>query len=280
MVTRKMAQISAVALIVFGSVLVSEVRAQVIAPAQTAPLTCTAPLAFTTSSVTIAAMPGGITNTFPYDVACPGGEGSICSKYDYKFTSSEGSNLTKSYLSVSSDLDIYAVTPAAFIENPTCEGDGNLIGRFVCEQRQIRFNPQPSGFSASVIVTRTDPRVSTAGAIVGLLSTGFCLIQGPGAPVNPFKAVTTASNQKAAGGKCDVTVTLGADGKTPVKVETSTSDCAVASQVDLTVAGSGAGGGPFQDGAPITYGTGTTTCYPTKPKPTCVCRNPSSPCPN
>ena len=274
MVIRKMVRFSAVAILVFACALATEVRAQIIA-AQTAPLSCTVPLG--NGTLLVETVPGGNSSTFPHDVPCPN-VGGTCSEYNYKFTSSSGNTLSKSFLSVSSDLAIFQTTPSATIEDPACKGDLDvpLIGRFVCEQRTVRFGSQPNGFSASVIVTRSVPRVSTSGSFVGLLNSGFCLIQGPGVPGGAFTPITTTSNQKAAGGKCDVIVTNGANGR-PVKIETSTEGCAVASQVDLTINGL-----PFKDsnGAPITFGTGTSTCYATTPKPTCVCRNPATPCPN
>ena len=278
MLTRKMVRFSAVALVGFACVLATEARAQLSnGQAQTALLTCTAPLAFSNESVTVAAVPMGNPATFPHDVPCPSPATGTCSEYNYTFTSSNGSNLTKAYLSLSSDLNIYEVFPSAFIENPVCEGDGNLIGRFVCEQRQVRFNSQPSGFNARVVVTRSAPRVSTGGAIVGLLQAGFCLIQGPGVPGGAFTSVSLSTSEQVAGGKC--------------VADWSFNPAGIVTGVSTTTPGCTAGVGVvtanlpndstelLQDsgGATVTSGVNTSSCKTVAGKSYCVCTR--APCP-
>ena len=282
MLTWKMARVSAVALVGIMCVVATEARAIVVEPppgplalALTAPLSCTALLP-NESSVLVETVPGGDSLTFPHNVPCPTGEGT-CSEYNYKFTSSSGFNLTNSWLSVSSDVTIHAASPSGSVIIGECLADRTPTnGSTSCAQREVRFGSHASPLEATIIVSGSTPRVSTAAAFNSYGQSGFCLIQGPGVQANPFTPFATTSNQQAAGGKCDVIVTNGANGR-PVKIVTTTEGCAVASQVDLTVNGL-----PFQDsaGEPITFGTGTSTCYATTPKPTCVCRNPATPCPN
>jgi len=284
MVTRKTAHIPAVAIAgIIMCVLATEARAtsgtetpiSLPASALIAPTSCT--VAIGSKTLTVDTVPGGDSETFPHEVtggSCPMGE--TCLEYDYRFTITPPTTLSKSYVTISSDIVIYEASPGGIFINDCIADKTPTNGPTACHHREAKFNPSGSPLNARVVVSRAAPRVSTAGAFVGSQS-GFCLIQGPGIPVSPFAPVNTTSNQKAAGGKCDVTVTNGPDGKIPVKVETSTPGCAVASQVDVFINGK-----TIQDssGEAFTYGTGTTTCYPTKPKPTCVCRNPSSPCPN
>ena len=217
MLRSKIGGFSAVALVGFACILATEARATEgpLAQAQTAPLSCpNVPLG--SGSLTVTAVPMGNPATFPHDVDCPG-VGGKCSEYNYQFTAPNGNNFTKYYLSVSSDLNIYTVSPSATIESSACEGDNilPLIGRFVCEQRTIRFSSQPNSFPVSVIVSRSAARASTAGALTGLLQPGFCLIQGPGAltdTVTPLIARPTSSTICVAHGKCCMNVTYATDG--------------------------------------------------------------------
>ena len=234
MLRSKIVRFSAVALVGFACVLATEARAQIFT-AQTAPLSCTASLG---GGKTVTITAGADSLPFPHDVPCTNAPGT-CSEYTYKFTTSNASILTRAFLSVSSDLDIFSTTPSAAIENSTCEGDGGapLIGRFVCEQRTVRFNQQPSGFMASVVVTRADPRVSTAGAIVGLVQTGFCLIQGPGAPGNRIAPVNIKATRLLVHDQCSVDVTTGPDGSFTSAVNSAGSTCVETFPTSLAVDG-------------------------------------------
>ena len=275
MLTRQMVRISAVAIVGFACVIASEAPAQVpLAPALDAPSSCS--LTLSGASLTIQA--GADLLPFPHDVPCTGAPATTCSEYTYRFTYA-GGNISQSFLSVSADLDIYAANPSAAIEgapSASCAGDSTTgIGVNVCEQRQIRFNEAASTVNASVVVKRAAPRVSTAGARKGN-SSAFCLIQGPGVPSDAFTTFSTTRTDTVAGGKCSVSLTVGADGQ-PSSVST-TPPC-----ITGVAAGLGLGllvnGEPWQgsNGQPITFGTGTSTCYPTRPKATCVCT--AAPCP-
>jgi hypothetical protein len=276
MMTSKMVRFSAVALVGFACMLATEASAQIVT-AQTAPLSCSVPLG--NGTLLVETVPGGTSSTFPHDVPCPGG-GGACSEYNYKFTSSNGSKLIKSYLSVSTDLNIYSVSPPSIIEDPSCKGDFDipLIGRFVCEQRTIRFGSQPSGFSASVIVNHSAPRVATAGAFSGLLNSGFCLIQGPGVPGGSFTPYAKSEDLTLAGGKLNVNITYGPDNKpnggSCNLVQASGITCyetTIGPGNPLMIAGQ-----EVKDFETITSGTNTSTCI--KGNPTkCYCTR--TPCP-
>jgi hypothetical protein len=276
MMTSKMVRFSAVALVGFACMLATEARAQIVT-AQTAPLSCSVPLG--NGTLLVETVPGGTPSTFPHDVPCPG-VGGTCSEYNYKFTSSNGSNLIKSILSVSSDLNIYSVSPSSIIEDPSCKGDFDipLIGRFVCEQRTIRFGSHPSGFSASVIVNHSAPRVATAAAFNQWSQSGFCLIQGPGAPGGSFTPYKKAAAQKLAGGKLDVLITYGPDNLP------NGGACNPVQAPGITCYETTIGPGnplilfdqEIQDFKTITSGTNTSTCL--KGNPTkCYCTR--TPCP-
>ncbi len=272
MLTKKMARFSAVAIVVFACVLATEARGQ-LASALTAPLSCTVP--FGSGTLTIQAGADGL--LFPHDVPCPGGTGT-CSEYTYRFTSSTGSTLSQSFLSVSSDLDIYVASPAGNIEvtgpNGACAGDDTTkIGVSVCEQRQVRFNSNASTLDATLVVTRAAPRVSTAGSRSGNKS-AFCLIQGPGVPGGAFTPYSPAAILKLGGGKLDVSITYGADGR-PV------AGACVAGQANPCFSGIPEGdlvvnGEVLRDFDTVTFGDNTTTCI--KGNPTrCYCTK--APCP-
>ena len=220
MLTRKIVRFSAVALIGFACVMASEARAQLVS-ALTAPTVCD----FNEGTIRIEAGLGQ--PTFPSDVSCPGeGATGICSKYNYRF-SSTGGNIVKSFLSVSADLDIFAAssgegTPAT-IEDPSCGTVPANIrpGNRICEQRTVRFNSTGSTIDANVIVKRSVPRVSTAGARKGGGCFGegeecwnppaarVCLIQGPGLPSTTTALIPLSSKATilVANGHCSIDVT-------------------------------------------------------------------------
>ena len=208
MLTSKMVRFSAVALVGFACMLATEARAQ-LAPALTAPLSCTVPLGSGTLTIQAGAdNPRDVTSLTAS--SCPAN--TTCSEYTYIYNWTGGA-LSHSALSVSADLNIYAANPSASIEGPTsCSGDtSSKVGTNVCEQRQIRFNQNSSTINASVIVTRAAPRITTAGAVKGTAS-AYCLIQGPGVAGGTIAPVSFASTLLVAHGHCPVDVTTGPDG--------------------------------------------------------------------
>lgn len=275
MPTRKMARFSAVAIVgIIMCGVTTEAKAQ-LAPALTAPLSCTLTLAG--AQLTIETVPMGTPPTFPNDVPCTGGTGT-CSEFNYRFTYA-GGNISQSFLSVSSDVGIFEASPSGSIEVASCSGDSSTkVGLNVCEQRQVRFNDAAATVNAKVVVTRAATRVSTAGAKKGA-SEAYCLIQGPGAPGGSlFEPFTTSKKEMFAGGKLAVTVTFGPDNKPnggacdPVQAPGIT--C-----IETTI-GTGnplvLNGVVIQDFDTITSGTGTSTCV--KGNPTrCYCT--AAPCP-
>ncbi len=277
MLRSKIARLSAVAFGGIMCVLTTEARATgdfeipvaLPAAALTAPLTCTATVG--SGTVTIQAGADGL--PVPHDVPCPGGTGT-CSEYTYRFTSSTGSTLLKSFLSLSSDVTIYEASPAGVILINDCIADKTPTnGLLACAQREARFNSSASPLNAKVVVSRSASRVATTGAFVGFHS-GFCLIQGPGVPGGTFTPYAAASTLKLGGGKLDVSVTYGADGL-PVGGQCLSglgTTCFEGSPVgDLMVNGE-----VLRDFKIITFGDNTTTCI--KGNPTrCYCTK--APCP-
>lgn len=276
MLTRRIVRFSVVAVVGFACMLATEARAQIVS-GLTAPLSCTVPLG--EGTLTVQAGPDGI--PFPEIVPCPGeGASGTCSKYTYKYMSSGGS-INQTYLSVSSDLDIYATSPTATIENPSCAGEGlPKIGVFVCEQRQVRFGGgEGSMLTASITVERTVPRVSTVGARKGLFHLGFCLIQGPGAPAAPFETFTQNRNDRVANNQCTAPVTVGPDGGVIDAAPPLEEGCGYNPNATVTINGQERKNVTKLE--PDTFGNGTTTCYRTSSgRSICYCKNPSSPCPN
>lgn len=274
MLTRKIVRFSAVAIVgIIMCGVTIEAKAQ-IAPALTAPLSCTLSLAG--AQLTIQAGADGL--LFPHDVPCPLATGT-CSEYTYRFTYA-GGNISQSFLSVSSDLAIFEASPSGAIEATSCIGDSTTkVGLNVCEQRQVRFNEAASTVNAKVVVTRGTTRVSTAGARKGN-SEAYCLIQGPGVPGVAFATSTASRTDRAANNQCDAVLTFGADNLVLSGVPDP--NCGFA-DIPLDSPELFINGKPIKstNGAPFTFGTGTTTCYPTSNgRAICYCRNPSTPCPN
>ncbi len=291
MLTRKMVRFSAVAVVGFACVIASEARAQLVS-ALTAPTVCD----FGEGTIRIEAGVGQM--TFPSDVPCPGeGASGTCSKYNYRF-SSNGGNIVKSFLSVSADLDIFVAssgdgTPAT-IEDPSCGLPIPNVrpGNRICEQRTVRFNSTGTTIDASVIVKRSVPRVSTAGARRGggcgeseecwnPPIARVCLIQGPGVPAAAFATTTASRTDRAANNQCDAPLTIGPDNQ--VLSGSPSPEGQGCGFADLLLSSLTINGAPIRstNGAPFTFGNGTTTCYPTSNgRAICYCKNPSTPCPN
>lgn len=270
MLTSQIVRCSVVALIGFACMLATEVRAQ-IAPGLTAPLICNLSLAG--APLTIQAGADGL--AFPHDVPCTGGTGT-CSEFTYRFTYA-GGNISQSFLSVSSDVAIFEASPSGAVEATPCIGDSTTkVGLNVCEQRQVRFNDAATTVNAKVVVTRAAARISTAGARKGN-SEAYCLIQGPGVPGDQFAAVSLASEETVAGGKCKAFWTNDPAGKT-TGVTTNTQGCFAGSGI-VTAAVGGGGSELIQDsgGATITAGTGTSSCKVVSGRSYCVCT--AAPCP-
>ena len=284
MLTRQMVRFSAVAVIGFACVITSEASAQLVS-AIDPPTVC-----FAEGPVKIEA--GFGQSTFPEDVPCPGASGT-CSKYNYRYSSTEGGNV-RAFLSVSADLDIFAVTPAgSAIEDPSCGSIPANVrpGNRICEQRTIRWNSTGSTLDASVIVKRSVPRVSTAGARRGggcgeseeCWSPPIgqvCLIQGPGAAAAKFETFTSLRTDRVANNQCTAVVTTGPDGfVTDAAPPPEGEGCGYNADANVTINGQ-----PRKNTTklePDTFGNGTTTCYRTSSgKAICYCKNPSSPCPN
>jgi hypothetical protein len=282
MPTRKMVRFSAVVLVGFACVLATEARAQEAPPplaqALSAPLSCQASLPNETS-VLVETVPGGVPSTFPHDVPCPGDTGTTCSEYNYKFTSSSGFTLLNTWLSVSSDVTIYAAYPYGSVLIGECLADKiPPNGLTSCAQREVRFNSHASPLEAKIVVSRSAPRVSTAAAFNQWSQSGFCLIQGPGAPGGSFTPYKKAAAQKLAGGKLDVLITYGPDNLP------NGGACNPVQAPGITCYETTIGPGnplilfdqEIQDFKTITSGTNTSTCL--KGNPTkCYCTR--TPCP-
>ena len=252
MVTRRMIRFFAIALVGFACVLAREARADgpipvtLPAPALTAPLQCQASLGEGNLIVTAGfdglAVPHDVTSlTNPL---CP--TGTTCSEYVYRFAHSE-SNLSKAWLSISSDIAIYQ----AAITSPTQSSGSVFIGECLadktptngltaCAQREVRFSPGEGGtpqMDVKVVVTRSAPRVATIGAFAGIYNSGFCLIQGPGAPGNTVTASTIKATKLLVHGQCSVDVTTGPDGSFTSAVNSAGSTCVETFPTSLAVDG-------------------------------------------
>lgn len=284
MVTRWMIRFSAVAVVGLACAIASEANAQLFSALEP-PTTC-----FSDGPVRIDAGLGQ--SPFPEDVTCPGGAGGTCSKYNYRFSSTEGGNI-RAFLSVSADLNIYEVTPAATIEDPSCGSIPPTVrpGNRICEQRTIRWSPTASTLNASVIVKKSVPRVATAGVRRGggcgeddeCWSPPIgqvCLIQGPGAPAAKFETFSSSRIDRVANNQCDAKVTLGPDGGvTDAAPPPPEQGCGYNPDANVTINGQQRKNTTKLE--PDTFGSGTTTCYRTSAgKSICYCKNPSSPCPN
>ena len=283
MLTRQIVRFSAVAIVGIMCAVATEARADengipiaLPASALTAPLSCLAPLG-DGNSVTIAAVPMGSPATFPRDVPCPGEIGTTCSEYNYKFTSSNGSTLLKSFLTVSSDVVIYEASPSGSALFNECIADrAPTNGLTACAQREVKFLSHASPLDAKVVVSRAAPHVSTAGSLVGFRS-GFCLIQGPGVTGGTFNTVATGDSEIVAGGKCVANLVRGPGGSVAGAIADPNCGFAEILTENFKINGLPVRGA---NGKPITYGD-TTTCYiQTNGKTSCYCKNPSTPCPN
>lgn len=169
----------------------TEVKAQLLAPGLDAPLTCTAQIG-SGSSVTVEAgetASGAV--PYPLDVPCPGGSGT-CSEYNLKFTY-PGSHPNHSFVSISSDLDLFACTPSCSVENPVGAGDSTTkVGEFLHEQRTIRFNSTASVLFGQLVTEKSVARVGSAGGRVGSKHNS-CFIETAGLSVGDPNAVIAVS---------------------------------------------------------------------------------------
>ena len=282
MLTRKMARFSAVALVGFACMFATEARAtgggeSPVGPptlALTAPLFCEVSIG--TKTLRVDTVPMGTPATFPHDVPCPSPGTGTCSEYNYRFTIAPATTLSKSYVTISSDLAIYQASPGAIFINDCIADKTPTNGLNACAQREAQFNSSASPLNASVIVTRSAPRVSTAGAFVGS-SSGFCLIQGPGVPGGAFTSVSLSTSEQVAGGKCVADWSFNPAGIV-TGVSTSTPGCTAGVGVitaDLPTATNEL----LQDsgGATITSGVDTSSCKVVAGKSYCVCTR--APCP-
>jgi hypothetical protein len=237
-----------------------------------APASCTAQLGSSKQvQVDTGIISGDISVPFPQDVFCSGDSGPLCSRFDYKFTYT-GGNPAHSFVSVSSDLDILSCNPTCKIENNAGAGDTSTsakVGKYIWEQRTVRFNSNLSTLYAYVITEKAAPRVSSAGGHAGT-QVNLCLIQGPGGPVDPFKPQPATQNVVCAGGKCVCQLTFDRFGN--LQSVTTEEPCTASSVSVCVTLGSSETCEPVQNFETITSGTGTCTTYPTRPLATTVCR--------
>jgi hypothetical protein len=122
-----------------------------------------------------------------------------------------------------------------------------------------------------VIVGPTTARVSTA--LVRRDVTESCLVVGPGVPaVNPFTPVPSEQKEFCANSKCVCTKTFSGGQLVKVTAEAVGAGTCTVTIDDVFIQ---VGSGPSEQAQSfdhITHGPGTCTTYPTKPKPTTVCR--------
>lgn len=206
----------------------------------------------------------GVNGEFPVSIPCSSAHaGKLCAKYDYTITSLQGKSIAHTVVAISADQDLDSTNPSADVANP---GDGDSATDFLKYARHeyaVRFNPNASVFSPSIVIVEpTFSRISTILVTKGNTKES-CLIAGPGAFRDIFQPVTTTQTVSCAAGQCTCVLTFGPDGT--ITAVTSP-DCGT-TQTPLTVNGE-----PLQffGNQGITIGTGTQTCYPTKPIPTCV----------
>jgi len=213
MLKSKMARFSAVALIGLASVLATEARAQT-----PVTLPATALIATNTFTSGFLNVTAGFDNLpVPHDVPCPSPATGTCSEYTYRFTST-GGNISKAWLSVSSDVAIYEASVTAPIASAgsvfimECIADETPSnGLTACAQREVRFSPNQATFDAKLVVSRSAPRVATASAFAAFQKK-FGLIQGPGVIGGTIAPITFKSKLLVANGHCPVDVTNGPDG--------------------------------------------------------------------
>lgn len=201
---------------------------------------------------------------FPIPVPCSANEhaGKQCAEYSYTVTSLLGKSPDHVVFAVSADQDLDSAGPSANVQPP---GPGDTTTGFLENARHeypVRVNPTPQIPASIVIVGPTSPRISTVLVRKGKISES-CLIAGPGVPLDQFAPRTTTQTVSCAAGQCTCVLTFGPDGT----ITAVTSPDCDTTQTPLTVNGE-----PLQffGNQGITIGSGTSTCYPTKPIPTCV----------
>jgi hypothetical protein len=240
-----------------------------------------APLTCSTANFTISAMTGP-NDEFPIIGTWSDGSG-LYAKYQYKITSTTGKFVDYTLIMVPADQYLGSADPLSDLCIPGALGAADPqtnVGGGLYHEYPVGFDPPGRANPYTFTLYMNGP--STAEPTTVVVKYGLkkeaCSIAGPGNAVNAFMPTTTSQSATGAGGKCVVTLSYGPNNEL-IGLATSTSGC-YSGQGDLTISGqsenSSSGTATFV-GGPVTFGNQTTTCWPAKPKPWCVCT--SQPCP-
>ena len=270
MQTRKYLLLYALAIALAALCAATEARAN---PAGV-PLTQPGPLTCSTTNFTMTAVTGP-NSLFPIPVDCSTlHPGQICGSYAYtvakKTSSSKSFNRVVLAVSGDQDFDSANSTPiGTTAANALGAGDGNFLKKAFHEYT-VRFSFNTSialATVSTVIVGPTSARATTINVRGGSddNDNDSCLIAGPGIAGNIFKPQLATQNVSCAAGKCTCQLSFDAAGN--ITAVTSP-DCDVDTPASLLIDGKPIS---FFGNEGITIGTGTSTCYPTKPTASCVC---------
>lgn len=217
----------------------------------------------------------GANGEFPKAADCGG---NVCSAYGYTVSSPIGLKLSQVVFSVSATQNFVSSDPSSS-QGDAGAGDsttGFLAG--AVHEYAVRFNANSTVYSA--IITTEGPSASRIGT--ALIKSGkvveSCLIATPGVSGSVFQPVAQTQTVLLAGSKCLVNLIYDTSGKVAniTPAAGSPQNCHI-----VLNAGTGIiNGNPIQhSSSPVTFGTGTTTCfYPPLANPTkCVCTK--LPCP-